>query len=120
MTRALSVVLFALAAAGPLAAQAPAARPHAPRILVYHDMEGVSGQDDWRTFVFAHKEHYAKGRELLVADVNAVIDGLFAGGAAAVDVVDAHGSGNPEPDIPAGALDRRARQGFRDRAVPQY
>jgi D-aminopeptidase len=52
--------------------------------------------------------------------VNAVVDGLFAGGAAEVHVVDAHGSGNPEPDIPAGALDRRAKQVFRDRPFRQY
>jgi D-amino peptidase len=113
-----------LALAGPTIVEAqptiPAAGRAAPRILLYHDMEGMSGEDDWRMFVFAHPEHYAKGRELLVADVNAVIDGLFAGGAGAVDVVDAHGSGNPEPDIPSAALDRRARQVLRDRPFRQY
>jgi hypothetical protein len=29
--------------------------------------------------------------------MNAVIDGLFAGGATQVEVVDGHGSGNPDP-----------------------
>jgi D-amino peptidase len=100
--------------------QAPAPGRASPRVLMYHDMEGISGQDDWRTFHFGHPEHYAKGRELLVGDVNAVIDGLFAGGAAEVHVVDAHGSGNPEPDIPNAALDRRARQVFRDTPFRQY
>lgn len=90
------------------------------RVLVYHDMEGLAGQDDPNTFRFDHPAEYARGRQFLVADVNAVIAGLFAGGATEVHVVDAHGSGNPEPDIPAGALDPRARQVFRDRPFRQY
>ena len=115
-------LLLVVAGSAPLEAQAtvPAPGRVAPRILLYHDMEGMAGEDDWRMFVFAHPEQYAKGRELLVADVNAVIDGLFAGGASAVDVVDAHGSGNPDPDIPTGALDRRAKQVLRDRPFRQY
>jgi D-amino peptidase len=90
------------------------------RVLVYHDMEGLSGQDDWHTFDFDFPEAYAKGRALLIADLNAVIAGLFEGGATQVDVVDAHGSGNPEPDVPPGALDARARQVFRDTRFRQY
>ena len=43
---------------------------------------------------------------MLAADLNAVIDGLFAGGATQVDIVDAHGSGNPEPDVKSGECDR--------------
>jgi D-amino peptidase len=45
---------------------------------------------------------------LLAADMNAVIDGLFAGGATEVHVVDGHGSTNPEPDLRADLLDPRA------------
>ncbi len=84
------------------------------RVLVYHDMEGLSGQDDWRTFDFGHSSFYQSGRRLLTDDVNAVIDGLFAGGADIVHVVDAHGSGNPEPDILLDELDSRAEMIFRD------
>src|SRR5687768_5314671 len=70
--------------------------PRAPaagrvRVLVLHDMEGLYGQDDWKTFDFSFPEHYRRGQELLVADVNAVVDGLFAGGATQVDIVDGHG-----------------------------
>lgn len=90
------------------------------RVLVYHDMEGLSGQDDWRTFTYRHREPYARGQEMLVADVNAVIDGLFAGGADEVHVVDAHGSGNPGPDILRERLDRRAEQIIRDEPFRQY
>lgn len=90
------------------------------RILVYHDMEGLAGQDDWRTFLFSHPEKYPEGQKMLAADLNAVIDGLFTGGATQVDVVDAHGSGNPEPDVRRDLLDPRAKQVFRDKAFDPY
>jgi D-amino peptidase len=112
-------------ASTPAFARTPASTlPHAPgapvRILVYHDMEGLSGQDDWRSFLFSHPEKYPEGQKLLAADVNAVVDGLFAGGATQVDVVDAHGSGNPEPDVRRDLLDRRASQVFRDKPFDPY
>jgi D-amino peptidase len=90
------------------------------RVLLLHDMEGLSGQSDPRTFSYANGELYRQGQEYLIGDVNAVIDGLFAGGATAVDVVDGHGSGNPEPDILSDRLDPRARQVFRDEPFRQY
>lgn len=90
------------------------------RVLVYHDMEGLAGQDDFRTFNYSHPEYYAKGRDYLVADVNAVVDGLLAGGATEVTIVDGHGSGNPEPDLDPARLDPRARQLTRDSAFRQY
>ncbi len=77
------------------------------RILVYYDMEGISGQNDLRTLSYGNPE-YEPAREWLTNDVNAVIEGLFAGGADEVDVVDAHGSGNPEPDILVERMDERA------------
>lgn len=80
------------------------------RVLVLHDMEGLSGQTDWRTFDFQHTELYARGQEMLAGDINAVIDGLFAGGASEVQVVDGPGSGNPNPDVRADLLDARATQ----------
>ena len=64
------------------------------RVLVVHDMEGLAGQDDPLTFEFG-SELYSHGQDLLVGDVNAVIDGLYAGGATEVQVVDGHGSENP-------------------------
>jgi len=89
------------------------------RILVLHDMEGLAGQDDPKTFDYGNDE-YPHGQELLVGDVNAVIDGLFAGGATEVHVVDGHGSGNPEPDILSDRLDDRATQIFRDESFDAY
>ncbi len=90
------------------------------RVLVYHDMEGLAGQDDYRTFNYSHPEFYPIGRSRLAADVNAVVDGLFAGGATAVTIVDGHGSGNPEPDLDPVLLDKRATQLTRDSAFRQY
>jgi len=83
-------------------------------------MEGLAGQDNPFSYRFDHPADYAKGRQMLVADINAVISGLFDGGATEVNVIDAHGSGNPEPDIPAGALDPRAKQIFRDTPFRGY
>jgi D-amino peptidase len=90
------------------------------RVLVYHDMEGLAGQDDWHTFLFSHPEKYPEGQKMLAADLNAVIDGLFAGGATQVDVVDAHGSGNPDPDVRRDLLDPRAKQLTRDKPFDPY
>ncbi len=89
------------------------------KILLYYDMEGISGQNDMRTLSYRNKE-YPPARELLTNDVNAVIDGLFAGGADAVDVVDAHGSGNPQPDILLDKMDKRAKMISRDKSFRPY
>jgi D-amino peptidase len=104
----------------------PAARPSnqkagAPiRVLVYHDMEGLSGQNDPTTYRFNHPDAYPKGQQYLIDDINAVVAGLFDGGATEVQVVDAHGSGNPEPDVMTSKLDPRAKQVFRDTPFRQY
>ncbi|MFT5432806.1 MAG: hypothetical protein ACI9OJ_003510, partial [Myxococcota bacterium] len=89
------------------------------RVLVYHDMEGLAGQSDPNTF-FAFKPEYAHGRELLTADVNAVVAGLFDGGADEVHVVDAHGSTSPEPDLLLDQLDPRAEMVFKDHPFEPY
>lgn len=89
------------------------------RILVLHDMEGLSGQSDPQTFFFG-TDHYAEGQRLLAADINAVIEGLYAGGATEVHVVDGHGSGNPEPDVRRDLLDPRATQVLRDSSFDAY
>ena len=106
------LLLSAIVAATVATRNVAAARaPNAPvRVLVYHDMEGLAGQDDWQTFLFSHPEKYPEGQKMLAADLNAVIEGLFAGGATQVDIVDAHGSGNPEPDVRRDLLDPRAKQ----------
>jgi D-amino peptidase len=78
-------------------------------IMLRYDMEGLSGQDDYRTAFVYYPEQYEKGRELLTADVNAVIEGLFDGGADEIYVVDSHGSGSRKPDIILEKMDSRAK-----------
>lgn len=90
------------------------------RILVYHDMEGLSGQDDPNTFRFSHADRYPVGRAALMADLNAVIEGLVAGGADVVHVVDGHGSGNPLPDVVTAELHPAAQQVIRDEPFDAY
>ena len=90
------------------------------KFLLIHDGEGISGVDNWRMFLATYTEQYARGRELLTADVNAVIGGLFAGGATAVDVTDGHGSGNTEPDLLLDKLDPRAKMIFKDHPFDPY
>lgn len=89
------------------------------KILVYYDMEGTSGMNDMRALSYRNEE-YKPAREWLTNDVNAVIDGLFAGGADVVHVVDAHGSGNPEPDILLDRMDSRAVFVYRDKPFRPY
>ncbi len=89
------------------------------RVLIIHDMEGLSGQDDPSSFDFG-TDLYPTGQELLAADINAVVDGLFAGGATEVVIADGHGSGNPDPDLRTDLLDPRAKQIIRDTEFDTY
>ena len=89
------------------------------RVLVVHDMEGLVDQTNPSTYIFGRPE-YGHGQELLAADLNAVIDGLYAGGATELHVVDGHGSGNPEPDVRSDLLDERALQIIRQEPFDTY
>lgn len=89
------------------------------RVLIIHDMEGLAGQDDPSSFDFG-TELYPTGQELLAGDINAVVEGLFAGGATEVLIADGHGSGNPEPDLRTDLLDPRATQIIRDEPYDTY
>ncbi len=88
-------------------------------VLIAYDMEGASGIDEWRMFD-ANFPEYLRGREIMTDDVNAVIDGLFAGGATRVDVVDMHGSGSNAPDVVVEKLDPRARHVFKDESFWEF
>jgi len=84
----------------------------APRILLIYDMEGLSGQDGIDDTVPANPA-YPAGQRLLTDDVNAVVAGLFQGGAGSVTVVDGHGSSS-QIDILVDQLDPRAKMVARD------
>jgi len=89
------------------------------KILLYYDMEGISGVNKYEQVGFANPE-YETGMENLTKDVNAVIDGLFAGGADIVHITDAHGSGNPDPDVNLEKLDTRAQMLYKDVRYKPY
>lgn len=111
---ALALVVLSFAASGAsvkepwstASIKAPSAAPH---ILLIYDMEGLSGQDDVSTAEPEEVEAYALGRRLLTDDVNAVIRGLFDGGAGAVTVLDGHGGGNRVIDVLVDELDSRVK-----------
>jgi len=132
--RPLLAALLVVAACGPTDPSQALARADEPRVLeapaadvdgitrvlVYHDMEGLTGQTDPNTFRFARPEAYARGRQYLTGDVNAVVAGLFDGGADEVHIVDGHGSGNPDPDLLLDELDPRAELVSRNAVFDAY
>jgi D-amino peptidase len=62
------------------------------KIYLLCDMEGASGI--WRgAQTDSSSPHYQQGRELLMADVNAAIQGCYEAGAAELVVSDTHGGG---------------------------
>jgi D-amino peptidase len=91
-----------------------------PRVLLFYDMEGLSGINRQAQTMFGRPD-YAEGRVLLTEDVNAAIRGLKAAGAGEIVVTDAHGSGNSgEPDILLDRLDKRARFEFKNHDFAPY
>jgi len=108
------VVSLVLGGAIPLAAQASK-----PKILLYYDMEGISGINREVQTGFANPE-YQEARKFLTGDVNAAIRGIAAGGAGTIVVTDAHGSGNPDPDILLDQMDKRATFEWRSTPFDNY
>jgi D-amino peptidase len=102
------------AAVAAVAAGVPSARGgHAPaaqgavRVLVVYDLEGAAGVVDGAAMNPQVPEAFARGRESLVVEVNAVVAGLLDAGATGVDVVNAHGYGG-DSLVPRERLDPRA------------
>lgn len=62
------------------------------RIYIHTDMEGVTGLDSFE-MIQRDGERFGECCELLMADLNAAIDGAIAGGATHVTVLDSHGGG---------------------------
>jgi D-amino peptidase len=74
------------------------------KVYISVDMEGVAGIVDWAQCI-ADGEDYALGRDLLVGEVNAAIDGAVAAGASDILVNDAHSAMR---NLPPAALAGRA------------
>jgi D-amino peptidase len=79
------------------------------RIYIHTDLEGVSGIDRIEQMDRGNAA-YRQTCELLMGDLNAAIDGVFAGGAESVTVLDSHGGGN---NFLLDLLDPRARNDTR-------
>ena len=62
------------------------------RIYIHTDLEGVAGIDRME-MIDAAGPHYRRCCELLMADVNAAVDGALEGGADHVTVLDSHAGG---------------------------
>ena len=75
------------------------------KVYVSVDMEGVAGISDWEQCV-AGGDDYASGRDLLLGEVNAALDGAAAAGATEFLVNDAH---SVMRNLPPAALAHRAR-----------
>jgi D-amino peptidase len=63
------------------------------KVFISFDMEGVAGIVDWSQ-CRAPGQAYEEGRELLLGEVNAAIDGALAGGATEIVCNDSHGTMN--------------------------
>lgn len=74
------------------------------KIFLVTDVEGVSGVLNFRDWCVPEGRYYEKAKRLLTEEVNAVIDGMFAGGASEILVCDGHGHGAIDPEL----LDERA------------
>jgi len=63
------------------------------KILLITDMEGVAGVMNTTDWIYKDSKYYEDGKMLLTKEVNAAVDGFFAGGATEVVVLDGHGEG---------------------------
>jgi len=93
-------------------ATAVAAEPTRParlkpikRIYIMTDLEGVAGVRDAEQWCGPNGRYYDVGRKLLTLEVNAAVEGFFAGGATEVVVADGHGAGAVNVEL----LDPRAQ-----------
>jgi D-amino peptidase len=63
------------------------------KILISADMEGITGITSWDQVTPGHAEYY-RFRSVMTADVNAAVNGAFAGGADDVVIADGHWNGS--------------------------
>jgi len=63
------------------------------KIYVMTDLEGVAGVTNFDDWCGPSGRYYEAGKELLTREVNAAIEGFFAGGATEIVVADGHGYG---------------------------
>jgi D-amino peptidase len=64
------------------------------RVMIWSDMEGVSGIVAWKQ-VSGGAEMYEEGRRLYTEEINAAVRGAKAAGATEIVAIDCHGAGGP-------------------------
>ncbi|MBI3920559.1 MAG: M55 family metallopeptidase [Armatimonadetes bacterium] len=69
------------------------------RIYLMTDLEGVAGILDFENWCSPESRYYDVAKELLTEEVNAAVDGFFAGGATHILVADGHGCGALNPRL---------------------
>lgn len=69
------------------------------KILLMTDMEGVAGVRNSQDWCLPDSRFYDAGCRLLTHEVNAAVDGLYAGGAKYVQVADGHGAGGIDIEL---------------------
>ena len=74
------------------------------KIMLVTDVEGVAGVLNFEEYCSPGTPYYEKAKRLLTEETNAVIAGMFDGGADEILVVDGHGPGAIDPEL----LDSRA------------
>lgn len=86
------------------------------KICLMTDVEGVAGVIAFKDYCSPGDRYYEMSKRLLTEEVNAAIDGFFAGGADDITVVDGHGPGAINIEL----LDERANyeRGHHDRIYP--
>jgi D-amino peptidase len=110
------------------------------RIYIVTDMEGVAGVQNAEQWLGPEGRYYDVGRKFLTLEVNAAVEGFFAGGATEVVVCDGHGAGAmnielldpraqlergwpggwPGPSLPSGNFDAVAWVGQHSKAGTPY
>lgn len=63
------------------------------KVMLMTDLEGVAGVKNAPDWLTPDARYYPVGCRLLTQEVNAAVDGFFAGGATHVQVADGHGAG---------------------------
>ena len=69
------------------------------KLMIVTDLEGVAGVTNFEDWCTIDAPFYEKAKRLLTLEVNAVVEGFFAGGATEIRVVDGHGPGAIDPEL---------------------
>jgi D-amino peptidase len=98
----------------------PSFAANGKKALIVYDMEGVTGADtagDYDT----DSPDYARVRQSLTDDINAVVEGLKKAGVTEIVISDCHASGNAlEPDYLMAQIPAGARFDMRDKPYDPY